>query len=229
MQRKPWTKEELIEEATKYNSIAELQRANKAAYNAAWNMGVVDEIRGLLKNCLTMWTQETIHKEALKYADRFDFQTRSYAAYGAAQRRKILDIVCGHMKKVRHVSGHEKELLSIIKSFYPNAAKKKWTRIFIEGKPHIKGFEIDIFIPGINRGVEFDGTYYHSMSNLKRSRPHWPEEDLKNYHKIKDDFFLSKGIHILHIQESDWLMNKEACVHLCLDFYSNSEAPAASS
>ena len=216
--RKAYKKQELIDEAAKYNSMAEFQTNNKAAYNAARNMEILEIIRPLMKNCLTLWTFDSISKEALKYNDRFDFQQHNYPAYGAAQRRGILDVVCGHMKKVRHVSGHEVELLNIIKRGYPSASKKKWTKIFIKGRPYIKGFEIDIFIDTLNKGIEFDGAYFHSMSNLKRSRPHWPEEDLRNYHSIKDDFFLSIGIPILHIKEEEWLRDKKLCIQRCLMF-----------
>lgn len=223
--RKPYTEQELIDEAKNYVSIGDWQRKNKASYNAAWRMKILDKVKPFMKDLLTSWTAEMIHEEALKYTDRFDFQTNSYAAYGAAQRRKIIDLVCSHMKKARHVSGHELDLLRVIKHVHPSASKKKWTKISIPGKPHIKGFEIDIFLSELNLGIEFDGSYFHSIHNMKRSRPHWPEKDLVNYHQIKDDFFISKGIKILHIKEEDWLKDREKCISLCLEFLSSTLVP----
>lgn len=101
---------------------------------------------------------------------------------------------------------------------YPKIVKLKDYKVKIEGKPHIKRFEIDIFVPELNKGIEFDGIYWHSIAGLKRSRKHWPLEDLENYHQIKDTYFLGKGIKILHIKEQDWLKNKEECVKKCFQF-----------
>lgn len=61
-------------------------------------------------------------------------------------------------------------------------------------------------------GIEFDGKYWHSAKGLKRSRKHWPEEDIINYHEIKDNYFLSQGIQILHIKEEDWHINRSLCI-----------------
>ncbi len=93
------------------------------------------------------------------------------------------------------------------------------------GKPHIKGFDIDIYIPELRKGIEFDGTYWHSFSGLSRSRIDWPHEDIENYHQIKDKYFLSKGIHAFHVIEEDWIINKEKCIKECLEFLNAKELP----
>ena len=97
---------------------------------------------------------------------------------------------------------------------------EKWNfeKVKIKIKPHIQRFEIDIYVPELNKGIEFDGTYHHSFDGLRRSRKHWPVKDVKNYHKIKDSWFLSTGIEILHIKEKDWMENKEKCIKKCFDF-----------
>ena len=46
----------------------------------------------------------------------------------------------------------------------------------------------------------------------------WSDEDIRNYHEIKDSWFASNGIQILHIKEEDWIQDKEACIKKCLDF-----------
>jgi hypothetical protein len=70
-------------------------------------------------------------------------------------------------------------------------------------------------------GIEFDGTYWHSFETMKKSKIDWPTEDVKNYHEIKDLWFSSKDIFILHVKEGDWNRNKEACVEKCLKFLGN--------
>lgn len=112
----------------------------------------------------------------------------------------------------------ENELMGIIKNIYPKTQKFRDRKVKIEGKPYIKGFDIDIFVPEINMGIEFDGIYHHSIGGLKRGRPNWPDQDLLNYHAIKDSWFLQKNIQILHIYEKNWLDNKQSCIEKCLCF-----------
>ncbi len=51
--------------------------------------------------------------------------------------------------------------------------------------------EIDIYLPDLSVGIEYDGEYYH-RSKSARSKE-----------KTKDAFFLSKGIRIIRVKESD--------------------------
>lgn len=55
------------------------------------------------------------------------------------------------------------------------------------------GLEIDIYIPELKIGFEFNGLYFHS----EKFRD-------KNYHLDKTNFFKDKGIRIIHIWEDDW-------------------------
>lgn len=60
------------------------------------------------------------------------------------------------------------------------------------------GREIDVFIPKLNIGIEFDGLYYHS-SLFKES----------NYHINKTIDCQNKGIRLIHIFEDEWDTKKE--------------------
>jgi hypothetical protein len=82
----------------------------------------------------------------------------------------------------------EKELLEYIKSIYSGE--------IISG--YRDGLEIDIYLPELNIGFEFNGLYYHS-SKFKD----------KNYHLNKTNHFKEKGIRIIHIWEDDWGLRKE--------------------
>lgn len=57
--------------------------------------------------------------------------------------------------------------------------------------------EIDIFIPNLKLGFEFNGIWWHS----EKYKDKW-------YHRKKSEFFKKKGIKIIHIWEDDWI-NKQ--------------------
>ena len=55
------------------------------------------------------------------------------------------------------------------------------------------GLEIDIYLPKLNIGFEFNGNYWHS--DLFKE---------KNYHLDKTNYFNEKDIRIIHIYEYEW-------------------------
>ena len=59
------------------------------------------------------------------------------------------------------------------------------------------GVEIDIYLPDINLGFEFNGLYWHSDKYKD-----------KNYHINKTNYFKDKGIRIIHIWEDDWTFKR---------------------
>lgn len=115
----------------------------------------------------------------------------------------------------------EMELFDAIKKAYLTT-KKLRSRVNIEGKEHIKRFEIDIYVKEKKRGIEFDGTHWHKFETMRADdgKKKWSDEDLRNYHEIKDAHFLSIGIQILHIKEEEWNLDKQACIDRCLAFLS---------
>ena len=81
----------------------------------------------------------------------------------------------------------ETELLKYIKSIYQGE--------IISG--YRDGLEIDIYLPELNIGFEFNGLYWHS--ELYKD---------KNYHLEKSEYFREKEIYLLHIWEDDWDCNR---------------------
>lgn len=59
-------------------------------------------------------------------------------------------------------------------------------------------FEIDIYLPDVKIGIEFNGLYWHS--DLFKS---------KSYHLEKTNYFKEKGIRIIHIWEDDWIFRQD--------------------
>ena len=222
-----WSQEKIISEALQYSTRGQFQIGSPSAYDAALNSGVLDLVCSHMPIHVSMagnnnpffkWTKEMLVEEALKYSTRSDFSNNSLGAYTAAHKRKIVDEICSHMKPSRGTSGAERELFSLIKSIYPNAKKIRDMRVKIESKPHIHGFEIDILVGKL--GIEYDGKWHHSFEYMRadKGKKLWSDDDIRNYHQLKDDWFATKGIKILHIKEKDWKDNKEACIKLCLSF-----------
>lgn len=113
-------------------------------------------------------------------------------------------------------SSEELELFDILKITNPKIIKKRYKTVINE-KPHIKRFELDILSEENNRAIEYDGRYHHSEKYLIQSKTEhgWPIEDARNYHEIKDSYFLLyKKIEILHIKGDDWKINKDYCIKL---------------
>lgn len=72
-----------------------------------------------------------------------------------------------------------------------------------------KGKEIDIYIPSLNVGIEYDGEYYHkTIDKYTRDR-------------AKTEFLVSKGVHLIRIRESKcYPMENDICevfsfIHTC--------------
>ncbi len=82
----------------------------------------------------------------------------------------------------------EKQLVNYIKEIYNNTILENYRN----------GLEIDIYLPDLKLGFEFNGLYWHS--ELYRD---------KNYHLDKTNYFKEKGIQIIHIWEDNWDFKNE--------------------
>lgn len=81
----------------------------------------------------------------------------------------------------------ENELFGYIKSIYSTEVKKYKDKL-----------EIDIYLPELNLGFEFNGLYWHSEGKKDR-----------DYHLNKTKYFEEKGIRIIHIWEDDWIYKND--------------------
>jgi hypothetical protein len=77
----------------------------------------------------------------------------------------------------------EDSIYHYIESLYNGEMVKSWR----------DSLEIDIYLPNIKTGFEYNGLYWHS-----------DKFRYKNYHIDKRDYFLNKGIKIIYIWEDDW-------------------------
>lgn len=75
----------------------------------------------------------------------------------------------------------------------------------------IAPYEIDIYLPDLNKGIEYDGEFYHhsdwSIAHGSLDRMH-----------MKDLICIEKGIQLLRVRESNWLKDKEFEFQKIIDF-----------
>ena len=84
----------------------------------------------------------------------------------------------------------EKEIENFIKSINFD--------VITNDRSRLDGLEIDILVPLLNIGFEYNGLYWHSEV---RNPP--------EYHINKTKLAIAKGIKLIHIWEDDWLLRKD--------------------
>lgn len=218
--RETWSIDKVLEVGRTCKNQMELRKLYYGAYKYAYRNNMIDQIQFKNKKKITRWTDKEIFEKALQCKTKIEFERRFLGACKAARKRNILEEACRHMQKDVGCSYPEKEIFSFVSKIHPNCKKLRIRKIKIPNKPWIYGFDIDIFVPNINLGVEFDGDYWHSFEILKRSKKKWPDEDIRNYHNIKDEYFATKGIKILHIRWEDWKNDKNTCLSKITTFLS---------
>lgn len=98
---------------------------------------------------------------------------------------------CPRCKLGGRVSTGEQELFDLVRSICPDAEQSN--RSVLGGK-----MEIDIFIPSLGVGVEFNGLVYHSTRFGKDVR----------YHQRKSELAAIVGVRLVHIWEDEWRTNR---------------------
>ena len=89
----------------------------------------------------------------------------------------------GNLKSIK-----ENELYLYIKSIYDGEVIQSYRDVL----------EIDIYLPDLCIGFEFNGLYWHSDSKKD-----------KNYHLDKTNYFKDRDIRLIHIWEDDWTFNRD--------------------
>lgn len=84
----------------------------------------------------------------------------------------------------------EKEVLEFCKSCLPEG-----TEVLENTRDIISPYEIDIYVPSLKLGIEYDGDYWHSKCP-------------SGYHEKKDQMARDLGIKLVHVKECDWKSQK---------------------
>ena len=109
----------------------------------------------------------------------------------------ILCTICNPVNSFSK-SGKEIKLLNFIKNHSDNVIENV--------KTVISPYELDIYLPELNLAFEFNGLYWHNEIN----KPN-------DYHKMKTDLCLEKGIQLIHIYEDDWDFKNDIIKSLILN------------
>lgn len=81
-----------------------------------------------------------------------------------------------------------------------NFCKQYFNDVVDDDRSILEGKEIDILIPEVNIGIEYDGFYWHCETSGKKDR---------KYHLNKTLLAKSKNIDLIHIFEDEWLFKKD--------------------
>ena len=150
---------------------------------------------------------EEVKKKAYRtHGDKYDY---SNSIYNGMNNK--MEIICkkhgvfeqtpaNHIYNSNHcpkcnftISKPEIELQEFIKSL--NLDLKTNSRNII------KPYELDIYIPSLNKAIEFNGMRWHyNKETCKKD---------KGYHGMKSNLCREKGIKLLHVREDLWIKDKE--------------------
>jgi len=111
--------------------------------------------------------------------------------------------LCIYCEPKHGVSNQEKNLLAFIKEIYKN-------EIIENDKKILNGKEIDIYLPDLKLGFEFDGVYWHADSRVFEptdiiSQKQMTAKEIWEYDNNKVLLAESKGIKLIRIKELDWV------------------------
>lgn len=104
---------------------------------------------------------------------------------------------CGHS-----ISNAEEEIYKHLLQFVPNED------IIRHDKTVLGEFEIDIYLPKNNLGIEYNGLRLHSEEFCKG----------RNYHLSKTEAAEAKGIHLIQIFEDEWIKTKDLVLEKIVHF-----------
>lgn len=130
-----WTiKENVINEAKKYNSKEEFQNKNISAFLAAHRYGFIKEMDWLVKqkqHAKNYWNVERIKEEATKYDTKTEFANKNRAAYNASRKLDIINTLFPkRVKKVnkKHPKGYWKNKENMMREARKYSTKEEFQK-----------------------------------------------------------------------------------------------------
>lgn len=159
--------------------------------NPSKNREVIDKIKKSLNNSLNYKTLNKFDNIVNINEDTFEifcnyckdnFTINKILFYKRRETKTTICTNCNHVDK--HQSGKEISLLNFIKSIYNGDIIQNFRK---------ERIEVDIYLPDLNLGFEFNGVWWHS-----------DEYKEKNFHLNKTKFLKEMGIQLIHIWEDDW-------------------------
>lgn len=135
---------ELRKLARRYKTREGFKADNPAAYNAAYRLGVLDDICKHMPKKRKAWTLEEAMVEAKKYTHRGDFHRDSHGCWAACKRHGWLEQVCHHMPahkvqwdhlsvlQIAKLCFNQNELRRRYPGAYTAAKRNNWVLTFSE-------------------------------------------------------------------------------------------------
>ena len=93
-----------------------------------------------------------------------------------------------------YISEGENEIIEFLKTYGFNPIK------YVTGQGNTR-LEIDIYIPELKIGIEYNGVYYHSHNGINHRS--------KTYHTRKSSYANELGIDLIHVWEDQWQNQKD--------------------
>ncbi|HUM41638.1 MAG TPA: hypothetical protein PKI14_01655 [Fervidobacterium sp.] len=214
-QRQKISEDSLKESISKFTSISELTKNNPSLYGYLLRSRNLHLTSDLERKHNKKWDAESILEEAKKYRSRSDFYRANRGVKSAEIKHKVSEEVAKILPRIAGESKGEVEVRDFVKG------------LGIKVLPHFRykrergrRFELDVYMPDLKLGIEFDGTYWHS-NKLMQSRGY----DSKSHHrKMKIDYFKSLGIKILFIEEALWTALKSHTLSQIVDFINSNSS-----
>lgn len=164
---------------------------------------------------LTSTTEEFIEKAVKIHGLKYDYSESEYI--GAEENLTIICPLHGPFQQQpqNHLSGkgcpscacicskQENELIDWIKSNF---------ELVRNSRNIINPLELDIYIPEKKIAIEYNGLYWHNEN----------QKD-KDYHLLKTESCLKKGIRLIHIFEDEWIRKPEIVKSRLLNIFGKSK------
>lgn len=189
--RESWTLDKCKTIAANYFVQNHWKHGDKNSYAAAYRNGWLEQCCEHMEKFVN-YTFEECAASASKYTTRTDWRDNDTALYRAALRNKWAELCTTHMGEPNTVSSVEGKVFDYVRERCPDA---------IRGERTILGAkrEIDIYIPSLKLGIEYNGLAWHS-DRFGRG---------DNYHQEKTNVAKSKGVRLVHIWSDEWLRKED--------------------
>jgi len=146
-------------------------------------------------------TETFIYQSKNIHGDKYDYSISNYVA-----SKENIEIICkthGTFEQTpnNHLRGAgcpKCNRFNIQQSKIFEFIKENYQETFLNDRKILNGKEIDIYIPELKLGFEFNGLYWHS--ELYKDRL---------YHLNKSKDCLNVGIDLFHIWEDDWIYKQD--------------------
>lgn len=195
-----------------------VKETNLKKYGVNWYMSTDD------------FKKKSNNTNMIKYGENYPIQSdilrklkfknckEGYVNYNSVTKKSIYECENGHLFEISSDNYHSrlKNEVTVCTICFPininSSIKEKEVLNFIKEQEYsiIENYrdklEIDIYLPELGLGFEFNGLYWHNSEKLD-----------KNYHNYKTSFFNDRGIRIIHIWEDDWKYKKDIIKSMILN------------